>query len=151
MSNCIGGFVGDMMTFNSCSVQSINSSVSVKVDNEQCYATDISIGAFGATQATDKSFSMTNIFSAVEVDKICDDIHGYPAYSASAIIGKASYYAKKDAPSPKGYESKNVFGYVKQIDEITNETAYSLELFNYPSHTVHTEINCAGSQMVLYL
>lgn len=146
-TNSIGGLVGAITTHNTCAIENACSYLSVTLDKEQCYALETFIGAFGSIQSSDELFSISNVFSAVEIDKIYDNLHGYPAYTASSIIGHASHFViGTSVAAPDGYNNKNLFGYVKQVDESTGNTQVSLQLCNYQEHAVVTETNCTGCQ-----
>ncbi len=132
---------------NKCEIENVCSYLSVNLDDDQCYALDNFIGAFGSIQSSDKMFSISNVFSAVEIGKIYDTFHGYPAYTAGSIIGHASHFVRNtNIATLNGYNNKNLFGYVKQTDKTTGSTQVSLQLYNYQEHAVFTETNCAGCQ-----
>ena len=143
-SNRIGGIAGTLATNSQIEVSDCSSYLSVKVDSEKCYNYENYFGVFGSTQAGDETFSVKNIFSKVTVNKIYDDLYGYPAYTANAIIGKAFHSKQQDGSVIGGYNLKNVFGYVEQKNENSTETQISKQLYEMPSHALYTETNCMG-------
>lgn len=106
------------------------------------YTLDNFFGMIGTSQASYKPFSMTNVFTKITINKIKDDFHGYPAYTANAILGDSYYYAFKDQPSAIGYKFENVFGCVEQVDEATGEKLISTELYKLPAGPDFAQINC---------
>ena len=145
-SNRIGGIMGCLTTNSQIEVSDCSSYLSVKIDSEKCYNYENYFGAFGSTQAGDETFSVKNIFSKVTVNKIYDNIHGYPAYTANAIIGKAFHSKQQDGSVIGGYKFENVFGYVKQRNDNSDETQISKQLYEMPSHALYTETNCMATE-----
>lgn len=143
-NNAVGGISGYLHTDSSCSVENCCAYLYVSINDEECYLRENSFGAFGATQCSDKPFSILNVFSKVTVDKIYDVFHFYPAYTAYVVMGEASAYPP-NAPSEVGYELENVFGYVEQIDEVSSERKISTELYK-PKDEGFRQKNCLGCE-----
>ena len=119
--------------------------LSTKLDEEKSYLKNIFLGAFGITVSSDEAFSITNIFSKVTVDKIYDVSHGYPAYTAYAVIGDAYYPFSNDNSLSSGYSMENVFGYVEQTDKESGERRICTDLYKLPAMDF-SQINCFGCE-----
>ncbi len=145
-TNSIGGLVGALITHNTCTIENACSYLSVNLDKEQCYALDTFIGAFGSIQSSDEWFFISNVFSAVEIDKVYDTFHGYPAYTAYAIIGDAYAFWPDENPSAVGYVIENVFGYVEQTDKESGERRICTDLYKLPDVKDFSQINCFGCE-----
>lgn len=147
MYNYAGGLFGTIFTTQSgCSIENCCSYLSTKLDEEKSYLKNIFLGAFGITVSSDEAFSITNIFSKVTVDKIYDVSHGYPAYTAYAVIGDAYYPFSNDNSLSSGYSMENVFGYVEQTDKESGERRICTDLYKLPDVKDFSQINCSGSE-----
>lgn len=146
-NNLIGGIVGVASTQNLFDVCNCASYVSVKI-NADTYTQNDSFGAFGSVTARNNTISISNIYSKVTTNKICDTFHGSVAYNANAIIGETYHAKQQDGTRIGGYEFKNLFGYVEQVDASTGENAKSTQLYEFPSDAVYTETNCRGCESV---
>lgn len=137
----IGGLFGGFHVKSACAIENCASYLSIKIDKNQCYLNRNNFGAIGMAQASRMPFLMRNVFSKVTINKIYDDFHGYPAYTAYAIIGDAYCFAI-------GYQFENVFGCVEQVDESTNEKKISTELYKLPNGPDFAQINCQGCESI---
>ncbi len=144
--NFVGGISGATSTNNLFNVNNCASYLAIDINNEHSYLQHNLFGAFGSMQTKNDIVSVSNIFSKVIINKIYDISHGYSAYDAYAIIGETNHVKQKDGTRIGGYEFKNLFGYVEQIDESFGEMAKSMQLYELSSYVVHTETNCLGCE-----
>lgn len=144
--NLVGGVVGAASTHNLFNVSNCASYLSVNIDTENSYLQHNYFGAFGSMQTQNDIVSISNVFSKVTTNKIHDISHGYSSFSANAIAGEIYHTKQKDGTRIGGYEFKNLFGYVEQVDVSTRETAKSTQLYAPSSYVVYTETNCLGCE-----
>ena len=144
--NLIGGIAGAISANNLCDIRNSSSYLSIFVDVENCYMQHNYFGAFGSITARDNIISISNIFSKVTINKVHNVFHGYSAYRANAIIGETYHGKQADGSVKGGFEFKNLFGYVEQIDEISKEVSKVTRLYEMPDHAIFTEENCQGCE-----
>jgi len=140
----IGGLVGNCVVMNEGDIQNCASYLSVSIDPENCYGAQNILGAFGRLQIYTATFSMTNVFSKVSVNKIYDTNHGYSAYIANAIAGEVYHGKQSDGTVVGGCKFENIFGCVVQNELTMGKTQVSKKLYDMPKHAIYSETNCEG-------
>ncbi len=143
--NYIGGLVGRLYIRNQGDVTDCASYLSVEVDTENCYSTRHYFGAFGVLGSVyfNNTISVSNLYSRVTVNKIHDSFHGYSAYTANAIAGVLDTGFREKG----GYQFKNLYGCVEQIDEAPGQKATAMQLYEIPQdYPGYTETSCQGCE-----
>ncbi len=143
-TNDVGAILGSALANDSSfNMENCSSRLYVKISE---YATHMSIGAIGSTSASRKTFSVTNIFSKVTINKMFRKVTDkYPVYTANAIIG-STYGMVIEEPFIYGYTFKNLFGCVEQIDMETGEKKILTDLYELVDGPDFTEDNCIGCE-----
>ena len=141
--NFIGGIAGTFFVTNHANIQDCASYITISLTDY--YHINNYFGAFGLL-STRNTLDISNMFSKTTVNKIHDyfGIH-LPAYTANVIAGITN-------PSPispgGGYNFKNVFGFIEQIDPDTNTQVNSMTLHDLPSEELYTSTNCQGCEQL---
>ena len=141
-TNRVGGLIGTFHSNCNGNVENCSSDLSVEIHPELCYVYEGYFGAIGNIFSLD-TFSVSNMFSKITVNKIYDLSHTFPAYSARVIAGFANFW-----PDNSTGEMKNVFGYVEQLDSETGERVTSMELINLYPGGIYNETNCQGCEQL---
>lgn len=122
----------------------------LSVSPEQYYYTftDNFCGMIGNAQASEKPFSIKNVFSKLTLNKPASEsaTTSASAITSHVIIGEAYYFAYKDAPNAIGYKFENVFGCVEHVDAKTGEKNFFTDLYVLPEGTIFSQINCCGCE-----
>ena len=144
-SNChIGGIIGGLT--NRDGYLEVSNFASYLTTEMPSYRVGVYyFGAFGDILTTQNGQSdLSNGFSKLSIDKKDQGKYGYSNYVAEwyPIAGYLS--TLKNTPS---YNFKNLFGFVVQTDEATNEQQIFTQLYvTRPPSTLYTENNCKGCE-----
>lgn len=143
-ANIIGGIVGDLEAFGNCYVKNCASYLSIDIGSKDCYMDGNDFGAFGRVGLDVQTFTFTNVFSKVTVNKENDFYNGFSAYDASALIGYGLHYKSTEGVRDGNYAFENIYGCVEQIDPDTGEVVINENLYSFPYGIICTEVNCIG-------
>ena len=150
----VGGIIGNTMAYGRFETKNCASYMSVRINPDEFAGIINSFGAFGTVvSATTDTVSFSDIFSKISVNKIPPEADDRYYFSAGAIIGSLYQPNDKSGNDPKGYQFRNLFGWIKQTESETGATAKSMRLYDasrsIPSGldtVTMSEENCHGCE-----
>ena len=150
----VGGIIGNTMAYGRFETKNCASYMSVRINPDEFAGIINSFGAFGTVvSATIDTVSFSDIFSKISVNKIPPEADDRYYFSAGAIIGSLYQPNDKSGNDPKGYQFRNLFGWIKQTESETGATAKSMRLYDasrsIPSGldtVTMSEENCHGCE-----
>lgn len=142
--NHIGGIIGHLHIKNSGKIANCASYLSVDIDADTSFADRNTFGALGylGTVYHSNTISVSGLFSRVAVHINHQPIYINELYTAHAIVGELDTGYRGGA----GYQFKDLYGYVEEIDDETGRKEPSMQLYyiQYPDYPGCTAVNCLG-------
>ncbi len=144
LSNLAGGLIGYIAVTDDCNIENCASYVSISIKD-----TTIPLKYyFGAIAAARGLSRLSNVFSKVNVNKICGEPIENPNYPIPKYYINAIFANLRSKDTPGNTKFKNIFGYVEQKDEKTGEKVIIEKLYDIPENSLsqYTQENCKGCQ-----
>ena len=123
IQHSVGGIIGNIQTQGRFETKNCASYMSVRINPDEFAGGTNSFGAFGtvfSVTMTD-TVSFSDIFSKISINKIPPEADDRYYFSAGAIIGNLR---------SKGYQFRNLFGWIEQTESETGAVAKSMRLYD---------------------